>query len=287
MYSSCLRPVALALLAGLLTPAAAFAAAPGPLRVCADPDNLPFSNDRLEGFENKIARLLADDLHTTLEYTWYSQQHRGFLRATLLAGKCDVVIGVPQGYGAVLSTNPYYRSSYVFVSRRSSSVRPHSFDDPTLRSLRIGLYAYGAEGGNAPPVYALSRRGLSRNLVGYSILATEQSPAGKIFQAVAEGDVDVAIVWGPLVGGFLRQKAGELVATAVETSDEQPPLQFAFDISMGVRRDDGERVQQLNEVLRRRSGDIRQVLMANDIPILDQEATVAVAPLAATTTVKH
>ena len=287
MYSSSLRLCGLSLLAGLLTPAAGQAASPEPLRVCADPDNLPFSNDRHEGFENKIAQLLADDLHVPLEYTWYSQEHRGFLRATLLARKCDLVIGVPHGFGAVLSTDPYYRSSYVFVSRKSSTLRLHSFDDPALRALRIGLHAYGSDGGNAPPVYALSRRGLSSNVVGYSILATAESPPGRIFQAVAEGDVDVAIVWGPLVSGFLKQKAGELVATVVETSGEQPPLQFAFDISMGVRHDDLERRQQLDDVLRRRRSDIGRLLLANDVPMLDQEAAAPVAPLAATTTVEH
>ena len=269
MYSNFLRVCGLGLLAALLTPAPGTAAAQEPLRVCADPDNLPYSNAHEEGFENKIAQLIADDLHLPLEYTWYSQEHRGFLRATLMARKCDLVIGVPNGYGAVLTTAPYYRSSYVFVARKNGAVRLHSFDDPALKLLRIGLHAYGAEGGNAPPVYALARRGISDNLVGYSILATAESPAGKIFQAVSQGDVDVAVVWGPLVSGFLKQPAGELVATPVDAGRETPPLQYAFDISMGVRKDDVERRNKFDEVLTRRRGDIRKILMASDVPILD------------------
>jgi quinoprotein dehydrogenase-associated probable ABC transporter substrate-binding protein len=256
------------------------AADPAPLRVCADPDNLPFSNDRQQGFENAIARLVADDLHATLQYTWFSQQNRGFLRQTLQAGKCDLVVGVPHGYDPVLSTSPYYRSTYVFVYRKDRGLNLQSFDDPVLRKLRIGLHAYGSGGSNAPPANALARRGLSSNVVGYSILATADSPPGKIFKAVAQGEVDVAIVWGPLVGGFVREQSPALVVVPVDASREAHPLQFAFDMSMGVRRDDQDRRQQLEGVLLRRRGDIRNILQSHDVPMVDTDSSRAVSPVA-------
>ena len=278
MSSSCLSRLGVAVLLALIAPAAALAAEPALLRVCADPDNLPFSNDRLEGFENAIARLVADDLHAKLEYTWFSQRHHGFLRQTLQAGKCDLVVGVPQGYDPVLSTSAYYRSTYVFVYRKGLPLKLHSFDDPALRDMRIGLHAFGAEGGNAPPANAVARRGLSANVVGYPILASADAPAGSIFKAVAHGEVDVAIVWGPLVSGFVRGQTPELVVVPVEASQEAHPLQFAFDMSMGVRRNDESLRQQLEGVLTRRQADIRKILQSRDIPLVDVPA--AVTPVA-------
>ncbi len=279
MSSSCLSRLGGVVVLALIAPAVALAAPPV-LRVCADPDNLPFSNDRREGFENAIAQLVADDLHAKLEYTWYSQRHPGFLRQTLQAGKCDLVVGVPQGYEPVLSTSPYYRSTYVFVYRKGQLRNLHSFDDPALRELRIGLHALGAEGGNAPPANAVARRGLSANVVGYSILASADAPAGSIFKAVARGDVDVAIVWGPLVSGFVRDQAPELLVVPVEPSQEVHPLQFAFDMSMGVRRTDESLRQRLEGVLKRRRGDIRNILQSRDVPMVDSDGPAAIAPVA-------
>ena len=150
----------------------AFAQSKGQFRVCADPENMPHSNQKQEGFENKIAALIAKDFSATPRYTWWGQR-RGFIRntmnATLEEGRCDVVIGVPEGYDLVSPTKPYYRSTYVFVTRRARGLRIESFDDPVLRRVRVGVQLIGDDGANSPPAHALSRRGIVQNLVGYSV----------------------------------------------------------------------------------------------------------------------
>src|SRR4051812_30877951 len=138
------------------------------LRVCADPNNLPFSNQAREGFENALASLLAKDRGARLEYTWWAQR-RGFLRSTLNAGACDVVMGVPPGLDGVRTTAPYYRSTYVFTTRRDRQLHLASLDDPRLRRLRIGVQMIGDDFANSPPAHALSARGLVANVVGYSV----------------------------------------------------------------------------------------------------------------------
>src|SRR5690606_5361260 len=125
-----------------------------PFRVCADPNNLPFSNAAEQGFENALAELLAAELGATVEYTWWAQR-RGFIRNTLNAGDCDVVMGVPAGYELVATTQPYYRSTYVFVYRREPGLELRTIDDPRLRELAIGVHLIGDDGGNTPPVHAL------------------------------------------------------------------------------------------------------------------------------------
>src|SRR5581483_8068662 len=138
------------------------------LRVCADPNNLPFSNQRLEGFENKIAGLLARDLNAEVEYTWWAQR-RGFIRNTLKARACDVVMGVPSGFEMAQTTAPYYRSTYVFVYRQDSGLKVGSFDDPVLHKVKIGVQVIGDDGANAPPAHALSNRGIVGNVRGYTV----------------------------------------------------------------------------------------------------------------------
>jgi mxaJ protein len=263
-----LLPIAAAL--ALMLYAAAGAAGPGRvLRVCADPDNLPFSNDRGEGFENKIAQVIANDLNASLRYTWHSQR-RGFIRQTLKAGECDLVVGVPAGYDLVLSTKPYYRSSYVFVYAKKSGLDLHSFDDPALRRIRIGLHAFGEDGANSPPTHALGRRGITRNVVGYTILDTADSPPGKIIDAVAAGDIDVAIVWGPFAGYFaMREKVPLKVVPVASgpTAGIDASLPFVYAISMGVRRGDTAFKEMLEGSLERRRADIRKVLEEYGVPL--------------------
>jgi mxaJ protein len=140
------------------------------LRVCADPNNLPFSNRNGEGFENRIASILADDMHRRLEYTW-APQWRGFVRKTLAARTCDVILGIPAESDRVLTTHPYYSSTYVFLSRRDRGPGIRSFDDPALRHSRIGIHFVGDDYANPPPAYALGRRHLAGHVVGYSLTA--------------------------------------------------------------------------------------------------------------------
>src|ERR1041384_2042693 len=188
-----------------------------PLRVCADPNNLPFTNAKGEGFENKLAALLARDLGTRVEYTWFAQR-RGFLRNTLSARKCDVVMGLPVDTDAAWTTKPYYRSTYVFVTRRSRKLHIRSFDDPQLRTLRIGVELVGDDGANTPPAHALSRRGIVNNIVGFSVYGDYRtdSPPSAIVAAVARGDVDIAAAWGPMAGYFAARQPVALDVVAVQ-----------------------------------------------------------------------
>jgi mxaJ protein len=241
-----------------------------PLRVCSDPNNLPFSNTQQDGYENRIADLIARDLGTTVEYTWWAQR-RGFLRNTLNAGLCDVVIGYPSHADPVLTTTPYYRSTYVFVTRRASHIDVRSFDDPTLRTMRIGVQLVGDDGANSPPAHALSRRGIVRNLIGYTVYGDYRtdSPPSEIVAAVVRGDVDVATVWGPLAGYFAARQDVPLDLVPVEPQVDGP-LPQAFDISMAVRRNDRTRVMALNDFLQRHRQDIDTILARYHVPRVDR-----------------
>jgi mxaJ protein len=250
------------------------AAAQRSLRVCADPNNLPFSNRRGEGFENRIAALVARELGATLRYTWWPQR-RGFVRHTLEAGTCDLVIGVPEGFDRALTTRPYYRSTYVFV-RRADAAPVRSFDDPALRTLRIGVHFTGA-GGNPPPAEALARRGLARNLVSFSVYGDYRTPdpPARLVEAVARGQVDVAVAWGPLAGFFARRQPVSLRVTPVPSRDAAPGLPMSFAIAMGVRRGETARRDELQRVLDRRAAEIRGILERYGVPLVDSPAEAA------------
>ena len=244
----------------------------GVLRVCADPNNLPFSNQRGEGFENKIAELLAHDLGERVEYTWWAQR-RGFFRNTLRAGTCDIVIGVPSAFEMALTTRPYYRSTYVFLSRKDRRLNLTSLDDPALRKLKIGVQIIGDDFSNAPPAHALSRRHIVGNVKGFTVYGdySQPDPPARIVDAVAKGDVDVAIVWGPLAGYFAKQSHVPLTVVPVSPQIDQPFLPFVFDISMGVRRDDQELRDQVEQVLEKRRDEIDRILESYGVPRVDEE----------------
>jgi mxaJ protein len=237
-----------------------------PLRVCSDPNNLPFSNQQQQGFENRIADLLARDLGTTVEYTWWAQR-RGFLRNTLNAGLCDVVIGLPHDVDMAKTTQPYYRSTYVFLTRKARGLHIQSFDDAALRQLRVGVQVIGDDGANSPPAHALSRRGIINNLIGYSVYGdyATDSPPSRIVSAVAKGEVDVAAVWGPLAGYFAAQQREPLEIVPVRPQMDAG-LPQAFDLSMAVRRNDTARLAVLNAFLQRRHTDINRILDTYHVP---------------------
>jgi len=244
----------------------------GVLRVCADPNNLPFSNERGEGFENKIAELLASDLGERVEYTWWAQR-RGFFRNTLRAGACDIVIGVPAAFELALTTKPYYRSTYVFLTRKDRHLNLTSLDDPKLKKLKIGVQIIGDDFSNAPPAHALSRRNIVGNVKGYTVYGdySQPNPPARIVDAVVQGDVDVAIVWGPLAGYFAKQSHVPLEVVAVSPQIDQPFLPFVFDISMGVRRDDQELKDQIEQVLEKRRDEVDRILRDYAVPRLDEK----------------
>ena len=246
----------------------------GPLRVCAGPNNLPFSDAQGRGFENAIARLLAEDLHRPLAYAWWPQR-RGFIRNTLKAGKCDVVIGVPAHLDMALTTAPYYRSSYVFVTRRDRHLDLRTLDDPRLRSLSIGVHAVGDDYANVPPAMALGRRGIVDNLHGYSIYGdySKAAPSRALIDAVDKGDVDVAIAWGPFAGYFSREEKHPLTIQPVE-GEGDPTLPMTFAMSMAVRKGDTALRRVLDDFITRRHGAIDAVLKRYGIPVVPDDTTI-------------
>jgi quinoprotein dehydrogenase-associated probable ABC transporter substrate-binding protein len=212
---------------------------------------------------------LADDLNAKLSFTW-EKQRQGYIRSTLGANRCDVVMGVPYNYERVLTTSPYYRSGYVFVSAKDRHINIKSFDDPVLQKLKIGLHAIGNDGSNSPPAHALARRGIVKNIVGYSMWGDSSvtNPQGQIVDAVANGEIDIAIVWGPF-GGYFAKKYGEQLSVTPAPSDAEMPKQtFAFDISIGVRKDDEAFVKKLEKSLDRKRDKILEILVAYNIPLI-------------------
>jgi mxaJ protein len=239
------------------------------LRVCADPNNLPYSNQQQQGFENALATMVANDLAMSVSYFWFPQRHK-FFRSTLQSGACDVVMEVPTGINVASTTIPYFRSTYVFVSRRDRDLRIQSFDDPRLKNLRIGVHVTGEGDEAMPTTTALIQRGLARNLDGYSIFGklSEQNPAADIIHAVADKTIDVAVVWGPLGGYFAEHSPQPLDATPICPSIADGRLPLAFNISMGVRQGNAELRDKLNGFIVRHRPEIRQLLNSYAVPLI-------------------
>jgi mxaJ protein len=276
MSSLCRRALALLALVALTAAPARAEEQAQVLRACADPNDLPFSNDREQGFENRIVRLIAADLGMEVEYAWWAQR-RGFIRNTLNADRCDVVAGVPADYEPTLTTRPYYRSSYVALTRQDRGLHINSLDDPKLRDLRIGVQMIGDDFANTPPAHALSRRGILDNVRGYPVYGNyaEANPSARIVRAVASGEIDLALVWGPLAGYFAALEDPPLAVTPLAATAEEG-LPFAFDIAVGVRKQDRTLRDLLDEVLARRKSDIDRILAEYHVP------RVADAPAAGT-----
>lgn len=236
------------------------------LRVCADQNNLPFSKSDGSGFENRIAAIVADEMGARVEYVWHAQR-RGFIRTTLNAGRCDVVMGVPSALHMLRTTRPYYRSSYVFV-RRADARQISSFDDPRLKSLRIGVQLIGNDGVNTPPVHDLTRRGIVNNVHGFMVQNdySTEAPQAPIINAVAKGDVDVGIVWGPTAGYFAKQQPIPLKLVPILLDPSAVDLALTYDISMGVRKDDVALLNDLNRAIAKRRSQIDAVLDAYGVP---------------------
>jgi mxaJ protein len=233
------------------------------LRVCADPNNLPFSSMEQKGFENRIATLVAEDLHAQLTYVW-QRMGRGFVREYLDGSRCDLLIGIPSGYRSVLTTIPYYRSTYLFVSRHAQRLDfAAGFNSPDLHRLKIGIQVLDEE--YTPPGEALARRGLQGAIVGFD---TAGDSANAIVQAVADRQVDVAVVWGPLAGYFAKKYRGSLMLTPVEPEVDPPGLPFTFAISMGVRKGNVSLRNEVEAILSKREPDIRRILDQYGVPQL-------------------
>jgi mxaJ protein len=244
------------------------------LRVCADPNNLPFSARDGSGFENKIAELIAADLGTEVSYTWRPQR-RAFIRNTLKAGVCDVIMGVPTALEMLATTRPYYRSTYVFVYRTDRGYGAlTSIRDPRLKNLSIGVQLIGDDGYNTPPAHALSEQGIITNLVGYTVYGDyrEPNPPARIVDAVANGTVDIAAVWGPLAGYFARRSPVPLTVTPITETAGFTPLRFTYDIAVGVRKGDPLK-GRFDDALARHRDEIARLLDDYGVPrVGDDEA---------------
>ena len=256
---------------------AAATAAPTPtpaLRVCADPNNLPFSNEARQGFENRLADMVAKAMGTHVEYVWWAQR-RGFVRNTLGQNRCDVVMGVPTDYDLVLTTHPYYKSGYVLVYR-APTAHLDSLDDPRLEHLRIAVPLLGES--SAPPVIALARRGITRNVEGISIFGDyrEPNPPARLIDAVARGDADVAVAWGPMAGYFAARASQPLTVAPLPAADGTLP--FRFDISMGVRKGNKDLRDRLDRVLDGMRPQIAALLAEYRVPVFDAPAAAPSQP---------
>jgi mxaJ protein len=241
-------------------------AAASTLTVCADPNNLPFSNRAREGFENKIVQLLARDLQKQVRYVWWAQR-RGYVRNTLTEAKCDLWPGVASGVERVATTRSYYRSTYVFVTRASSHLQDLTLDDPRLRDLSIGVQLVGNDANNTPPAHAIASRGIVGNVHGFMLYGNyaQPNPPAAIVAAVANGEVDVAMVWGPLAGYFARQSSVALTLSPIPSSKASPwPMQF--DVSMGVQLHDAALLDAVNSVLAREQPAIDDILRHYAVP---------------------
>jgi mxaJ protein len=243
------------------------------LRVCAEPDNLPYSREDQSGFENRIARLLADDLQLPLQYQWLPDR-RGFVRKTLGADGCDLIIGVPAGDERVLTTNAYYRSSYVFVQNEAGAAKSgalSSFEDARLPALRIGVQLVGNDLAATPPGHVLARHDAVRNVVGFTVFG-DGPPVQRMVDAVARGELDAAVIWGPQAGYFAARAVPALRLTQA-AAPADPDLPFSFSIAMGVRKGDRAMKARLDDFLARRAADIGGILDAYAVPRLPLAGT--------------
>jgi len=238
---------------------------PKVLRVCADPHNLPFSNDKGEGFENKLVELLAQKLNRTLAYTWYPQSV-GFVRNTLGARRCDVIPGFPQGDELVQSTNPYYRTAYALVIRPGDGLDDlDSLADPRLKTKRIGIVA------GTPPATYLAVNGLMGKAKPYPLVVDTrvESSAVAMMGDLASHEIDVAIMWGPIAGYYARLADPRMRVTLL-TKDSGGP-QLAYRIAMGVRATDQNWKRLLNRLIAENRAGIEQLLIEFGVPLLDEK----------------
>lgn len=244
-------------------------APPRTLRVCADPNNLPFSNEKKEGFENKLVEIVAKDLGATIAYTWHAQR-RGNVRETLNAGTCDLIPGVGSSLDMLGTTRPYYRSTYVAVTRADRGLAIDNFDDPRLATLTIGVQLIGDDGANTPPAHALMRRGLTANIRGYMVYGDYDDPAPQetIMKAVASGEIDVAFVWGPVAGYFASREKAALRVTPLARPFDGPQLPMVYDVSMGTRRNDRPLREEVEAALDRHAAEVRGLLARYGVPLV-------------------
>ena len=258
-------------------------AQPGVIRVCADPDNMPLSNQKGEGFEQKIAELIAKEWNAKIEYAWWPVR-RGFFARALNGRYCDIAIQAPAEFDMAGVTKPYFRSGYVFVTRKDSGLDLKSLADPRLKKLKIGVNILNSDAENTPPAMALSQYGVVGNLTGYPTFYTDSIRPEDIITAVARKEIDVAIAWGPIAGYFAHQSPVPLNLQPLAERDSLTDFPFRFSIGLGVRRRDRALRDSLQTVLDRRGPEIQAILKQYKIPLFSipqEQKPEAQAPKAA------
>jgi len=243
------------------------AASGGPLefRVCVEPDNMPFSNARGEGFENRIAKVVAADLGRTLVLVPIAQHGPAFFRQTLGSGRCDALLAMPKGVDNVLVTAPYYKSGWVFVTRSDRKLDIESFDDTRLAALKVGVPVVGS-GPDTPPLVALGKRGLIGGLTRYPISGVQGEPVGaRLITDVREGRIDLAVVWGPAAGYFVAQDDGAMTLRFTPVADRG--VSFRSSIGMAVAKRNTLLRDALNSALARSHNEIAEILAAYHVPV--------------------
>lgn len=239
------------------------------LRVCADPNNLPYSNRDEAGFENKLAEFVATKLGKQLTYVWQPQR-RAYIRTGLGSDACDILMGVPVKFERVEATLPYYRSTYVFVYRSDRHFDLQSIKDQRLRKLSVGVQLIGNDGYNTPPAHALSEQGIINNVVGYTVYGDyrQPNPSSRIVEAVESGAVDLAAVWGPVAGYFAKLSPVSLTVAPIGDTDEFKPLLFQYDIAIGVRKGNHALRSQIDGIIARHRTEITRLLEDYSVPLV-------------------
>src|SRR3954471_22869009 len=237
---------------------------PKVLRVCADPRNLPFSNDKGEGFENKLAELFAEKLQKKLDYMYFPQA-TGFVKMTLGAHRCDVIMGFPQGDDLAQGTNPYYRTAYALVAKQGSGLDDvTTLEDERLKSKRIGIVA------GTPPATNMAVAGLMMNAKPYALMIDTRydSSSAAMIKDLMSGEIDAGVLWGPIAGYYAKQANPPLHVTPLVKETTGP--QLAFRIGMGVRPADQNWKRLLNRLIQENQPAINKILLDFGVPLLDE-----------------
>ena len=244
------------------------------LRVCSDPHNLPMSNEAGEGYENKIAEIVADEMKVPVEYTWFPMS-TGFVRMTLFSKRCDVIIGYAQGDELVLNTNAYYRSTYAILYRPGTGLDGvESLADPRLKDKKIGVVA------NTPPGFAMAKHGLMGKAKAYPLMVDTRfdNSAEAMAKDIRSGEVDAGVLWGPFAGFQATKVAGPPLTVKALAADPEVTTKMGYGITMGVRLSDTDWKKQLNTILLKRRADIDKVLLSFGVPLIDDNNQPITAP---------
>lgn len=235
------------------------------LRICADPNNLPYSNKAGEGFENRIAEMFAAELGVSVEYTWYPGTV-GFIRNTLRVRKCDLILAAPTGSELLQNTNPYYRSAYAIVSRKESGLTATSLGDPIMKSLRIGVVA------GTPPATLIAKYGLFDQMRAYQLMVDTRydSSTARMVEDIVSGDIDIGLLWGPIAGYHAKTHNPPLVVTPLKTTKEEG-VRLDFRIHMGLRHREQEWKHRLNELIADKQDEINSILLDYGVPLFDEQ----------------